>query len=1110
VCLLLCGGCQITLAQFIANNSAGSFEGFDENIELDDSGGDPIQFMQVDHIPNSTPTKGAFCPYQMPLRFLLYPTKDVVSDITITLIIGDSDDDFTIDPGEFEFDSVNGAGQSIYTLDLENFPAVPASGPVPLYEYVVNITVGQNQTPTIFAWTILTDNDEPASTAQIPINLVGFTGVNAIGFGDDISTLAANGDVPALPGSETGATRRIIVEDLHIDVDYTIGPSSNLYFSPEQSSPSRIIVEDGATLRIMAGSVLEACSEMWATVEVEDGGKLILEDDVLVKDAEAGITVRRNGAVDSRGTTFKNCYVGILSEPASAQVFSNYVDLLIGGNTFTSDGLLRELNGTIPTQPRAGIEVANTSGPVTLFGTPASSGLPFIPAAANTFQHLSNGIIVRNRSNISVSASSFLDITTSSEDVSGNGVYVSDGSTVVVSDMDFVDFPVEFKRMPIGVNSQGRNDVTVQGVKMDNVEVGVRAVDARILRISENELEVEEIGVDNTAVFMLSHSIHDNRITVDNPTGNTNIETSGIRISSTANVALFAKIFDNRILLKDAENGLRSISASRTDFYGNYIFSDAESYDTRGVFATGGTLNRYKNNLIVGPTTAPFTESTGFLLEDESRPFIDCNGAYDSEVGFFFVKNNDAARFRNTLITDAAVGLQVGAEDVLGSVTDGIMGPQGTNSRHHANDWAGSYTDFGAKNLASTNIIIQQSQFKVDNVDDPDYLPSKNIPGSTWFINQPNSSASLTTCDTSPPTTPPSFSATTPLNHTVTTFPTLEVLEDEIFYEETFKGTFGLTNFEDGTLWTARMRILERFNDPFSSTPPTNTVNQFMNSIAGTGIEEFYDMRNRIRDFIMPLSKSQQTTQSSYSSNLQVSLDSLHQQTSALLAATDSVQIAQLSAARSTSGQDIFDWESDIYFFDSLALESRIDSSTTLLAAIAALPDTILPQSTEKTIGRLIVEIVLDGIDSLTSSDITTLETIASYCPLEAGDAVYWARSLVSRIDPQARFDDRVDCAVAPPKAKKVSEDELAVDILLYPNPSTDVLTLTTENRKLDLANMEYMVVDRLGRVLPTPIAIRTPEQIVFDLRNFTAGMYYVRITGEDDYVQTLSFVVQK
>lgn len=1104
VCLLLCGCYQLAITQ-AENNPAANLDDFDENIGLNDSNNELIQFMQVDHIPNFTPTKGAFCPYQIPLRFLLYPTKDVVSDITVTLLIGDSNDDFTIDPGEFEFDSVNGFGQSVYTLDLENFPALPASGPVPLYEYVVNITVGQNQTPTISAWTILTDNDEPASTAQIPINIGGITGRNAIGFGDDISTLAANGDVFPLPGSETGATRNIIVEDLHIDVDYTIGPSSNLYFSPEQSSPSRIIVEDGATLRIMAGSVLEACSEMWATIEVEDGGKLILEEDVLIKDAEAGITLRRNATLDSRETTFLDCYIGILSEPASGQLFSNNVNMLIGGNTFKTFGRLRTpYENEIP---RAGIEIANTTGPITIFGIP---GAPFVPAVTNTFQHLANGIIVRGRSNVSISASSFLDIRSSEgQEISGNGIYVGDRSNVVVTDLESADFPVTFDRMPIGVNSQGRNDVTVRGVEMDDVEVGIRAFDTRTLTVEENDLEVEEIGVDDNGVFMFSHSIHDNRITVNNPSGNTSIETAGVRISSSAHIALFAQVFDNRILLEDAESGIRSLSASRADFYGNQIFSDADSYDTKGIFATGGLLNRFKSNLFVGSTSS-FTESVGLLAEDESRALIDCNGAYDSEVGFQFVKNNEATRFRNNLITDAAVGLQLGAEDVLGSVTEGITGPQGTDSRHHANLWTGSYTDYGAENLASNSLIITQSLFRVDSDDDEDYLPTNNIPLGDWFIDQPSSSAVLTTCDTYPPASPPSFSATTPLNFAVDSFPTVEVTEDGYFFETVFKGTFGLTNFEQGTLWTARMRFIERLNDPYSSTAPGSMTTKFMASIAGTGIEEFFNVRPRVRNFIAPLSKGERTGRESYRSDMRISFDSLHQQTSTLLGATDSTQIVQLRSARMISGQAIDSLSTGVGYYDSLVVERQIDSSTVLLAAIAALPDTILPQWTEKTVERILVEVALEGIDSLSSSDITTLQAIASYCPLEAGDAVYWARSLFMRIDPQARFDDRTLCAVTPPSPRLFAPSASDMEIGIYPNPSSAVLNLVTDNSELDLTTRQYAVVDHLGRILPTPIAASSAERIVFDLRELPPGIYYLRIIDNDFRAQTLPFVVQK
>jgi hypothetical protein len=743
LCLLILSYSQFAITQ----SQTLYFEGFDYELSLID-GGTTIQFLEIDNTPDGGIATGSWCSNGLiPVRFVFFPTKDEISEVELTLTFSNVDTDYSVeDTGEFTLVS-SSPTQTVYELNIPDLPAYSSEETLAL-EYFFYLSFGSNQTGTFPMSIVLEDVTEGEATSPTSIPILDIEQPLSIGgFTSTPVPVGNESNLPPPPGNTTQGVTRIFAGQLLIDEDYTFGPGSKLYFAPGLNGyPAKITIESGATLRVMEGSLLRACDDMWNTIEIKDGGKLILED-VTIMDAESGVTIRRNGILDSRRTDFLDCYVGILSEPNSGQTAPNYINLSVAGNSFKSSGPLRRPPYS-DIVARAGMEMIDTRGAVTILGMPATSGFPSIPARANQFENLANGIIVRDGSNVSLSASEFKDIIVSNEELSGNGIFIDNNSTVLISDLEFVDFPVSFTRMPVGINLQRAGDVTIDGIEMQGVGTGIRSSFSFKTEIKNNTLDVEDIGIDLIGGFLYFNEVNDNQIIVANPSSSNSAIMAGVRVSSPFSVIMNAGVYDNQIVLEDGEFGILSNGSFQSDFYGNHIFADTDSYDTKGIFASGGGRNRFYNNLVVGPSTA-FTESIGLLIDDESRSMVDCNGTYNTEVGFQFVKSNPNSRFRNNYIGDAATGLLLGTEDALGSIIEGIMGPQGTDIRHHANIWDGTYTDIEARTLVTTSLVVLQSEFKVDSDDDPDYLAANNATG--WFVNQFQSSASLTTCQNYPP-----------------------------------------------------------------------------------------------------------------------------------------------------------------------------------------------------------------------------------------------------------------------------------------------------------------------------------------------------------------------
>jgi hypothetical protein len=1112
--------CLVNPFYLSAQQPTTDFSGIDCGILVEDT--EARQYVEVDVSGESRAIGGCAT---IPIRFLVYPTQTTVSDLRIDLEIGSTTDPPVQVLGDTPFTANGTAGNGAlrYTLTIEDLPADDGSQII-AYEYLIYVqsTGGTSDGFDGLAGirTIVTDlipsgsgtTDGASATCNENILVTNVLQVNPLpGDGNQIfvSNLENTSIFSPAPGSEVIGPRVVIDGNLVIDIDYTFGPESQIALQPLSS----ITVASGRTLRIMRDSELYACDEQWSSINVEENATLRLEE-VQINDAATGVTLRRLSTLDSRYTQFRDCLVGIRTFQPPPLAYSVSIDALIAGNIFTSTGHMRGPSA-VDRLPTAGIVFDHAIGPINLAGAPPLSGVG--PAVPNVFEKMYNGIIIRDRSTVSITASTFQDIETEtiSGGPSGNGIYIreqgaygSRPSQVFIGQADPSEPPTTFDNMVIGINNVG-NRLTVAEVEMSAVKVGIRSFDADRLQIENNELEVEDLGIDVAGLWGFGQQISDNRITVDRPGAVTTDVTAGIRLSGGAFRANFYEIFDNRILLDNAETGILLTAVGRSDIYGNHIFGSSTSYDTKGIKAAGGITNHLYNNLLVGPTGG-FTESIGILLQDESRPLVNCNGTYDTEVSMQYVGLNEASKFRNNRMTDAATGLLVGTRDVTNVVTAGVMGPQGTNTRHHANIWEGPFADIGARELTESLPIYRQSEFKVDEEDDADFLPINNIPGENWFDNQPFSTASLTGCATFPPATAPSFSNTTPLNYPVDTFTSVDAFADEYLFESVFKGTFGLPNFAEGSLWTARMRYRERMDAPTTPAPDPVLEGKLLGSFTGTGIEEFYAVRQEVRKLLAPLSKGTEQSIRLDQEGQDTWVDTLQRRTIDLLAATDTSVIAQLAAARLADADSVGWHQERLLLQDSVAHEWRVDSSTALLAQISALPDSTLPQWTEKSVDRLLVLASLDAVDSLSQADRNLLGTLAALCPYEAGDAVYWARGLYSRLDPAVAYDDRSNCAVGG-SARPRPAKETAAEITLYPNPAQDHLILRLPaTADWLLTESRVRIIDALGKVLPVTPAYFSELEMRFLVGELPVGIYFLSIETADGNLHSMPFSVQR
>jgi hypothetical protein len=147
---------------------------------------------------------------------------------------------------------------------------------------------------------------------------------------------------------------------------------------------------------------------------------------------------------------------------------------------------------------------------------------------------------------------------------------------------------------------------------------------------------------------------------------------------------------------------------------------------------------------------------------------------------------------------------------------------------------------------------------------------------------------------------------------------------------------------------------------------------------------------------------------------------------------------------------------------------------------------------------------IAQGNDDFSSSELTTLWTIALQCPLLGGDAVYKARSILSSLT-DMYFEDYDDCTgtsalkagAQSEKAKIAHTDrdkqQTAASFRVYPNPAKDKLNFVCENKQTNILQAELLNI--LGETVFSS-ELKNRNQSI-DISRLPTGTYLLRIKDD-------------
>lgn len=826
------------------------------------------------------------------------------------------------------------------------------------------------------------------------------------------------------------------------------------FFIDGDGAGSGISVESGVKLKLI-NTIIEGCTTMWEGIENRG---LIEVESSTIKDAQIGISISNTSDYAVvRNTTFENNNFGIealLSTPVLPPKIS------FTGSTFQSIGAFKPPfsgQNPLPFQDRgyAGINVANVS----------SLNINKTNQSNNLFNSLHFGIIAQN-SNLSVKHTTFENIEklpgvpSLSPFISpGKAIYANGGSLSVTGAGILSGDPTTFSNCHTGIECFQASLTATQN-KMRAMNTGITSYFGifKNVSVTSNDVEAQDYGIHVRYATALANGcqVKDNIVAMSgNPDG------VGIATGGSGDFIQFNGNFSsNFVTVQQGKAGIDMGVCGNVAVTQNTITLNNGAVK-HGIGLAGGDKNTINCNAISG------AGEKGIYGLMAGRSAYICNTTTGTGLGMHFegvfVGKGSIPVAGNTMSNNAGGGLLMGADAVIGEQV------------HRGNKWTGGVTM--AQHLGGANLAIT-SKFIVDAGENSSFLPAFVNPPIEWFENVPFA--------------PPSYQCIPgPL------CPYYAVTPDTIRETEIAKGELVGLAHQASQLWLAQRRLYERLTEegnPYQGNP---SFDSFLANAQANGIKGYGDLRIGTRQ-LYSLNVNDFADLDYYEEQIAANLDSLAEKELALSAfeitETDSTQLelerasilqnlANLSNARANKLGNL----------DA----SRLVTATTLLSqnnALSGIADHLL---NEKTVNSIFLQTFAIGNSSFSEAQTTSLENIASQCPLSGGEAVLQARDMLALVQPApVYYDDDLLCNPAPRPAERghgVDKASTAV-ISIFPNPANDVIKIQYDLQNVEFGTLQFFnIYGRLvGEVfLPDSIGIAS-----MPVDKLPTGVYFYSLDG--------------
>ncbi|MBK9254264.1 MAG: PKD domain-containing protein [Saprospiraceae bacterium] len=175
-------------------------------------------------------------------------------------------------------------------------------------------------------------------------------------------------------------------------------------------------------------------------------------------------------------------------------------------------------------------------------------------------------------------------------------------------------------------------------------------------------------------------------------------------------------------------------------------------------------------------------------------------------------------------------------------------------------------------------------------------------------------------------------------------------------------------------------------------------------------------------------------------------------------------------------------------YVDSVKSDSKVKSEI-FLSQIGLLPVKYDFLAHRKQVWELEQKVYLTGLASVSNSDWNDLRNIAEMCPLENGQVVYEARTLLRLAEVNDFPSIEATCSVNEIRSKSKVDDQYPV---LYPNPSSGLIYFDIPK----LLSPSKLRIFNVNGITLLELDVASAKNVELDLSTYHPGIYFYEISG--------------
>jgi hypothetical protein len=842
------------------------------------------------------------------------------------------------------------------------------------------------------------------------------------------------------------------------------------------------------------------CGFMWEGIDVEEGGRIIIKNST-IQDAITAIGITGLAEIEIQNNNFENNYRGINIVPAfdptgnDPTIFSLSVSSDGVSNNFfvTNEGGLK---GTFD----AAHIPAGTRGDVGIKTAYLNIGLPMGTIyPGNTFVNLRHGIYAKD-GRVFVGESTFEQVDygarlyntlavfldNSFDDVALRGIESLDAAWLVALDNNM-------ERMhQRGINYEGSGNLTNYSILRNTIAakdhcINIEASTATVrVNVSDNNLTLLELESDEEFLGRAALRVFNTGAPIVTSNEDDELEINPLSLptgiienntSTTVNGYGEGIVLENMSSLEIKDNEVVYQNPNDEAMYSHGIRLD----DSAENYLEGNTVQ-----VADIPDGTPTVRN--IYLSGSPYNELSCNSTNGGEIGVGFYGACNDTELKTTIFGSHTVGVDCGDGTIIGIQS------------HRGNTWlpAGEY-DNAAEHRGILD-EIDQSRFQVKEFLGSDEWEERFWPTSIstpeamdaqWF--RPSEISSVACEEGGDPGPGPSPS------------PVYQLVAEDNYVT----GKYATVH-----KWEAEKQLFARLDKDESLLNSETWFRDFYDRVDNEAVGDYVKVQEQFK-VLLGLSSTERQQAEELQISIQEKLQLLMQIEESYSQATTEADSTALEAdwleQSSTVSEYFTEWQ-------QLAADvrQRITANiATLQANNAALPEDIVPAANEKRMNTIQLKRI--GGEPITQEERHQVAILAFSCPLEAGNAVYRARSVL-RTWGNYVFDDTANC-----KARKEDDDKGDGDgsknkdpdnelitpnsqWRVYPNPAQHQLWIAG-NRMEELESIQLF--NGFGQSVlhqQNKVDVRMEIQLPSELK---AGIYFLRLQLHGGEIHTQKILLQ-